>query len=64
MTQGTIHLSELAGQTIAWPVSLKMKQAFSKSFCWKTISFVHTIQDLTDLAGEVWLKGKLSLWWE
>ena len=27
------HLSELAGPTIAGPVSLKMKQAFLKSFC-------------------------------
>ena len=42
---------------IALPVSLKMKWAFSKSFWWGTISFVHTIQDLTDLAGEFWLKG-------
>ena len=38
-----------------------MKLAFSKSFCWKTVSSVHAIQDLTDLAREFWLKGKLSL---
>ena len=24
---------------------------FFQEFCWKTISFLHTIQDLTDLAG-------------
>ena len=29
--------SELAGQTMDGPVILKMKQAFSKSFWWKTI---------------------------
>jgi len=61
ITKSAFHLTELVGRTIALPVSLKMKQAFSKSFGWKTISFVHTIQDLTDLAGEFWLKGKLSL---
>ena len=28
-TEGAFHLSELAGRTIAGPVSLKMKSAFS-----------------------------------
>ena len=51
-TKGAFHLSGLAGRTIARPVNLKIKQTFFKSFCRKTISFVHTIHDLTDLAGE------------
>ena len=42
-TKGSFHLSELAGQAVARPVSLKMKYAFSKSFCWKTSSLMHTI---------------------
>ena len=46
-------MSELAARTIARPVSLKMKEAFSKSFCWKTISLVHTFWNLTDLVGEL-----------
>ena len=32
-TKGAFHLSELAGRTIARPVGLIMKYAFSKSFC-------------------------------
>ena len=43
--------SELAGRTMAGPVILKTKKAFSKSFWRKAISFVYTIYDLTDLAG-------------
>ena len=31
-TEGAFHLSELADRTIAGPVSLKMKSAFSSSF--------------------------------
>ena len=37
---------------MAWPIIWKMKYAFSKRFCWKTISFVHAIQELIDLAGK------------
>ena len=29
----------------------KWNQLFQKGFCWKTIYFVHTISDLTDLTG-------------
>ena len=35
ITKGAFHLSELAGRTMAGLVRLKMKYAFSKSFCWK-----------------------------
>ena len=60
-TNCAFHLSGLASCTFSRPVSLKMKSAFSKSFCWKTIAFVHTIQDLTDLVGEFWLKGGIII---
>ena len=42
-TKGAFQKSELAGQTMAEAVIFTIKQAFSKSFCWKTISFVHSI---------------------
>ena len=42
-SKGPFHLSELAGRTITGQVILTMKSAFSKGFCWKTISFLHTI---------------------
>ena len=32
-TRGALYLSELAGRTIARPVILTMKSAFSKNFC-------------------------------
>ena len=32
-TKGAFYLSELAGRTIARPVILTMKSAFSKNFC-------------------------------
>ena len=35
-TNGTFHLSELAGRTIARPVNLTMKSAFSKGFAEKS----------------------------
>ena len=41
-TKGTFQKSELAGPTIAEPVILTMKQAFSKSFAEQKISFLHT----------------------
>ena len=59
--EGGFSFARTSQQTMTGPVSLKMKSAFSKSFYWKTFSFVHTIYDLTDLAGEFWLKVKLSL---
>ena len=51
-TKGAFQKSELAGRTMTGPVILTMKSAFSKSFCWKTISFVHAIQDF--IAGSGW----------
>ena len=61
--QGPFHLSELASQTITLSVTLKMKSAFSKSFCWKTISLVQTFQDLTDMAKGFWNYHKLRREW-
>ena len=49
--KGAFQKSELAGRTMARPDILAMKQAFFKRLCWKTISFVYNIQDLTDLDG-------------
>ena len=40
-----------------------MKYAFSKRFCWKTISVVHAIQDLTDLVENFWLKVTTGMIW-
>ena len=42
--KGAFHLSELAVRTITGPVSF--------FFASKPSALVHTIQDLTDLAGE------------
>ena len=42
-SKGAFHLLELAGRTIAGPVILTMNSAFSEGFCWKTISFPHTV---------------------
>ena len=42
-SKGAFHLLELAGRTIAGPVILTMNSAFSEGFCWKTISFLHTV---------------------
>ena len=49
--KGAFQKSELASRTMAGPDILAMKKAFSKRFCWKNISFVHNISDLTDLNG-------------
>ena len=40
---GAFQKSEMIGRTIARPVILTMKSAFSRGFCWKTISFLYTI---------------------
>ena len=42
-TKDAFQKSELAGRTMAGPVILKTKKAFSKSFWRKAISFVYTI---------------------
>ena len=42
-TKGAFHLLELASRTISEPVILTMKSAFSKGFCWRTISFLYAI---------------------
>ena len=60
-SKGAFHLSELANWTIARPVSLITKKAFFQELLQKTISFVHTIQDLTDLAEEVWLLREIII---
>ena len=39
----------------------KWNSPFPRVFAEKTFSFVHTISDLTDLAGKFWLKVRLSL---
>ena len=47
-----------------WPaqsVILTMKLAFCKGFRRKTIPFLHTLQDLTNLAEQFWLTVKFSL---
>ena len=41
--EGRFRSLELAGRTIAGPVILTMNSAFSEGFCWKTISFLHTV---------------------
>ena len=41
--KGAFHLSELASRTITGTVILTMKSAFSRGFCWRTISFLHTV---------------------
>ena len=58
---GAFQKSELAGRTMVEPVILNMKQPFSKSFCRKTIFFVHAIQELTDLAGIFFFTGIKSV---
>jgi len=42
-TTGTFQKLELTSQTIARHVILTTKNAFSKRFCWKSLSFVPTI---------------------
>ena len=39
LSLGAFQKSELIGWTIAGPVVLTMKNVFSKSFCWNTISY-------------------------
>ena len=36
------------------------ERGFFQEFSWKTMSFVRTIQKLTNLDGEFWLKGKFA----
>ena len=43
LSKGVFHLSELAVRTVAGSVILTAKSAFSEGFCWKTISFLHTV---------------------
>ena len=56
VTKGAFQKSELAGWTMArpWPdhwSHFDKERSFFQEFLLKTISFVQTIQDLTDLDG-------------
>ena len=55
--------NEWPDRTMAWQIFWKMKYSFSKRFCRKSISLVHTIQDLTDLVRNVLVKVTTAMVW-
>ena len=59
LSKGAFHLSELGGRTMAGPVSFENEIGFFQEFLLKN-HFPRACY-LTYLAGEFWLKGKLSL---